>query len=143
MCPKKKTPAPGRKIEAVILSNPAGCAAIDPGNPAQTESNYLNHTHYALGAVMLNPIKRVTAHFGYSITSVGGSTPQFNILQPLGSLAYNYHQPVADLAFELSHRITWNAGWNYYQYGEKSFVGPTAPRYFHANNATVSLRYAF
>jgi hypothetical protein len=39
-------------------------------------------------------------------------------------------------------------GWNYYQYNEGSavqgsFVGPTAPRYFHANALTESLRYAF
>jgi hypothetical protein len=32
---------------------------------------------------------------------------------------------------------------NYYQYGEGSFVGPMAPRYFHANSRTESLRYAF
>jgi hypothetical protein len=29
---------------------------------------------------------------------------------------------------------------NYYQYNEKSFAGPTDPRYFHANNAILSLR---
>lgn len=34
-------------------------------------------------------------------------------------------------------------GWNYYEYKEGSFVGPTAPRYFHANSLTESLRYAF
>jgi hypothetical protein len=39
--------------------------------------------------------------------------------------------------------VTLKAAWNYYQYGEGSFVGPTAPRYFHANNTTLALRYAF
>jgi hypothetical protein len=135
------TPPAG--VTLPVLSNPNGCAAVDPGNPAQTDSYYINHTHYGIGTLMLKPIKRVTTHFGYSITSVGGQTPQFNILQPLGSLAYNYHQPVADFSVQLSPRLTWNGGWNYYQYGEKSFVGPTAPRYFHANNGTLSLRYAF
>jgi len=42
---------------------------------------------------------------------------------------------------DLTHHLAWNAAWNYYQYGEKSFVGAPAPRYFHANNATVALRY--
>ena len=28
-------------------------------------------------------------------------------------------------------------------YGEKSFVGPADPRYFHANHATFGLRWAF
>jgi hypothetical protein len=32
---------------------------------------------------------------------------------------------------------------NNYQYNEKSFAGPTDPRYFHANNATLSLRMGF
>jgi hypothetical protein len=32
---------------------------------------------------------------------------------------------------------------NYYQYGEKSLIGPALSRYFHANNETVSLRWAF
>jgi len=39
--------------------------------------------------------------------------------------------------------VTAKAGWNYYQYGEQSFVGPTDPRYFHANNVTLSLLWAF
>jgi len=39
--------------------------------------------------------------------------------------------------------VTFKAGWNYYQYAEDSFVGPTASRYFHANNTTLALRYAF
>jgi hypothetical protein len=47
------------------------------------------------------------------------------------------------LTIDLGHNLAWNAGWNYYQYGEKSFVGPTDSRYFHTNNATLSLRWAF
>ena len=96
-----------------------------------------------MGSLMLKPMTRVTTRVGYSITSVDGKTPQFNILQPLASLAYNYHQPVASVMVDLGHNLSWNAGWNYYQYGEKSFVGPTAPRYFHANTATISMRWAF
>jgi len=88
-------------------------------------------------------VPRLTAHVGYSISSVSGTTPQFNVLQPLGPLSYNYHQPLADLAFDIGHNVTAKAGWNYYQYGEKSFVGPTDPRYFHANNATFSVLWAF
>ncbi|HKS73177.1 MAG TPA: hypothetical protein VJQ82_08270 [Terriglobales bacterium] len=126
-----------------ILSNPTGCAALDSANPALANSYYINHTHYGSAAVVLKPVKRVTTKVGYSLTSVGGSTPQFNILQPLGSLAYNYHQPLANVTVDLNSRLAASAGWNYYQYGEKSFDGPTAPRYFHANNATVSLRYSF
>jgi hypothetical protein len=84
-----------------------------------------------------------TVSLGYSITNVDGSVPQFNILQPLGASQYKYHQSVASLSVDLGHKLAWNSGWNYYQYNEGSFVGPTAPRYFHANMVTESLRYAF
>jgi hypothetical protein len=46
-------------------------------------------------------------------------------------------------ATHLVHNLTWHAGWNCVQYGEKDFVGPTVPRYFHVNDMTVSLKYAF
>ena len=96
-----------------------------------------------MGSIIFKPHAHITTQVGYSITSVGGQTPQFNAQQPLGSLQYNYHQPVANLSVDIGHNLTYRMGWNYYQYGEKSFVGPTDPRYFRANNATFSLRWAF
>jgi hypothetical protein len=126
-----------------FVANAASCAVNDPNNPLLANSFYTNHTHFGMGTVRFKPAKRATANLGYSITSVDGSEPQFNVLQPLGSLQYKYQQPVANVSIDLGHRLAWNAGWNYYQYGEGSFVGPTASRYFHANSMTSSLRYAF
>ena len=119
------------------------CTKNESANPLLAGSYCTNHTNFGMTAIRFKPEKRVTANVGYSITSVDGSTPQFNILQPLGSLQYKYQQPVANLSVDLGHKLAWNMGWNYYQYGEGSFVGPTAPRYFHANNVTESLRYSF
>jgi hypothetical protein len=96
-----------------------------------------------MATLMVKPVKRVTSQLGYSITSVGGRAPVFNILQPDAALYYNDHQPVVNVGVDLGHNVSWKAGWNYYQYNEKNFIGPTASRYFHANQATVSLRYAF
>jgi len=115
----------------------------DPANPLLTNGYYTNKTNYGQGTIRIQPLPRMTTQVGYSITSVSGTTPNFNVLQSLGSLAYNYHQPLANLAVDLGHGLTWNAGWNYAQYGEKSFAGPTDARYFHANNATFSVRWAF
>ena len=129
-----------------VVANAGSCTANgynDSKNPLLTYGYYTSNTQYGLGSVMLKPSNRVTVQVGYSITSVGGQTPQFNSLQPFGSLQYNYHQPLANVAVDIGHNLTAKAGWNYYQYGEKSFVGPTDPRYFHANNATFSLRWAF
>ncbi len=122
--------------------NGSGTEVLGP-DPLLNTSYYTNHTNFGMAAVRFKPENRVTANVGYSITSVGGKIPQFNILQPLGTLAYNYHQPVASLDIDLARNFAWHAGWNYYQYGEKDFVGPTLPRYFHADNVTLSLKYAF
>lgn len=135
------TPPAG--VTLPVVTNAASCSALDPSNPLLTDGYYDSNTHYGMGAVMFKPVSRVTARLGYSVTSVGGRIPQFNILQPLGSLAYNYHQPLADLDINLVRNFTWHAGWNYYQYGEKDFAGPALPRYFHANNVTLSLKYSF
>ena len=44
------------------------------------------------------------ANVGYSITSVDGNVPQFNVLQPLGSLQCKYQQPVANLSVDIGHK---------------------------------------
>ena len=126
-----------------VVANAGSCAANDPDNPLLTDSYYVNNNHFGMATLMVKPVKRVTTRLGYSITSVDGRTTQFNALQPLGPLQYKYQQPVADLGVDLGHNLTWNTSWNYYQYREGSIVGPTASRYFHTNNATLSLRYAF
>lgn len=135
------TPPTG--VTLPFVTGAGSCAANDPANPLLANSYYTNHTNFGMAAIRFKPEKRVTANLGYSITSVDGSVPQFNILQPLGSLQYKYQQPVANLSVDLGHKLAFNMGWNYYQYNEGFFVGPTAPRYFHANSLTESLRYAF
>ncbi|MGB7603164.1 MAG: hypothetical protein WBM24_22875 [Candidatus Sulfotelmatobacter sp.] len=112
-------------------------------NPLLANSFYTNNTNFGMATVRFNLDKRTSANVGGSITNVNGSVPQFNILQPQGTAQYSFYQPVAYLRVDLGHKLAWNTGWNYYQYNEGSFVGPTAPRYFHANTLTESLRYAF
>jgi hypothetical protein len=129
-----------------VVANAGNCTVNgynDSKNPLLTNGYYTSNTHYGMGSVMFKPHAHITTQVGYSITSVGGQTPQFNALQPFGSLQYNYHQPLANVSVDMGHNLTARMGWNYYQYREKSFVGPTDPRYFHANNATFSLRWAF
>jgi hypothetical protein len=137
------TPPAGVILPFVTNATNNNCAGNDTSNNLMANSYYTNHTNFGMVAIRFKPEKRVTVNVGYSITSVDGSAPQFNILQPLGSLQYKYQQPVANLTVDLGHKLAYNLGWNYYQYGEGSFVGPTAPRYFHANAVTDSLRYTF
>jgi len=135
------TPPTG--VTLPFVTNAASCAANDAANPLLANSFYTNHTHFAMATVRFQLHRRTTINAGGSVTSVDGSVPQFNILQPLGTLQYKYYQPVVNISVDLGHKLAWNTGWNYSQYNEGSFVGPTAPRYFHANSLTESLRYAF
>lgn len=105
--------------------------------------NYNSHTHFGEFNLRFKPEKRVTAWVGYSITDVSGSTLILDPLQPFGPLDSRFQQPVAAVDVQIARNFVWHGGWNYYQYGEGSFVGPTLPRYFHANLATLSLKYAF
>jgi len=105
--------------------------------------NYNNHTQFGEFSLMFKPVNRVKARLGYSITDVNGSTLILDPLQPLGPLASRFQQPLAAIDVEIAKNVTWHGGWNYYQYNEGSFVGPTLPRYFHSNVTTLSLIYAF
>ena len=104
---------------------------------------YQTHTQYGYFAFTTTPIERLTVRVGYSIVDNQGNTTQFNVLQPLGPLSSTYQMPLAGIDIGLYRNVILKAAWNYYQYGEGSFVGPTAPRYFHANNTTLALKYAF
>jgi hypothetical protein len=129
-----------------VVANAGSCTTNgynDSKNNLLTNGYYTSNTQYGMASVMFKPHARVTTQIGYTITSVNGQTPQFNVLQPPGSLQYNYYQPLANIAIDIGHNLTFKTGWNYYQYGETSFVGPTNPRYFHANNAMFALRWAF
>ena len=95
------TPPPG--VSLPFVNNAASCAANDSSNPLLANSYYTNHTNFGMFTVRFKPIKRLTMNLGGSITSVDGSTPQFNILQPLGSLQYLYYQPVANFSVDLTH----------------------------------------
>jgi hypothetical protein len=137
------TDTPPTGVNLPFVTGAGSCAANESANPLLGSSFYTNRTQFGMVTVRFQFDKRTLVNLGGRITNVDGSVPQFNILQPLGTAQYKYYEPVANLSVNLGHKLAWNTGWNYYQYNEGSFVGPTAPRYFHANSLTESLRYAF
>jgi hypothetical protein len=132
------TPAPSEICPTFDPANPG-----DNPNPIFADSFYQNNTHFASAIFVVKPTKRLTTRVGYSITSVDGSTLTLNPLQPLGPLAFNYHQPLASVSYEVVKNWSVNGYWNYDQYSEKSFVGPTVLRNFHDNRTMLTVRYAF
>ncbi len=131
LCFQDSTPPPG--------SSPC----LGDNTLLQTYGIYQTHTQYGYFALTLTPIERVTMRLGYNIVDNQGNTTFFNSLLPLGPLSSTYQTPLAAVDINVYKNVTFKAGYNYYQYGEGSFVGPTAPRYFHANNTTLALKYAF
>lgn len=125
------------------------CPTFDPADPGENpnpyfaDSFYQNNTHFGSAMLVVKPTKRLTTRLGYSITSVDGSALTLNPLQPLGPLAFNYHQPLASISYDVIRNWSVNGYWNYDQYGEKSFVGPTLLRNFHDNRTMLTVRYAF
>jgi hypothetical protein len=125
-----------------FVSTPTPPAALSCGTPfLQGISVYNEQSHFGSGSVAWKPSQRFTANVGYTLTSSTGSTLILNPNAPTGPLSYNYHLPMVNLAVELQKHTIFKAGWNYYDYNEKSQPGPTLPRDFRANVFTLSLRY--
>jgi hypothetical protein len=128
---------------AGTLVPPGSYTCLFDSTLMETYGVYQTHTQYGYFALTLTPWERVTMRFGYNIVDNQGNTTSFNTLQPLGPLSSIYQLPLAAVDVNIYKNVTFKAGWNFYQYGEGSFVGPTAPRYFHTNNTTLALQYAF
>jgi hypothetical protein len=123
-----------------------GCPTFNSSNnnnPNSIRSSYDNNTHYVSSTVKVKPVKRLTAAIGYALTRSNGHETVLNALQPFGSLQFTYHQPIGSLSYEFVKNLSLHAQWNYDQYNEDSFTGPTTARYFHDNRTILSLHYEF
>jgi hypothetical protein len=125
------------------VTAPGSFTCVGDSGLLEVLNHYQTHTHYGYFAFTATPLERLTLRAGYSVVDNDGTTTSLNLLQPLGSLNSRYQSPLAAADFQIRKDVTFKAGWNYYQYAEGSFVGPTALRYFHANNTTLAIRYAF
>jgi len=97
---------------------------------------------------MWKPQKRVTAVLGYAGSIVRGNTTFVNLLQPTGTLDFNYLKPFVTLSFDLYKGLSYKTAWNYYGYDDHGIANPVllAPlpsQNFNGSNLTFSLKYAF
>ncbi len=131
----------------VSSTAPAGIAKC-PGSTVLSEdlSIYTNKSHYGYFDVMWKPVRRLTTHLGYNITSTTGSALFLNPNAPSGPLNSNYHRPYGGFDYAFAKGWTGKAYWGYYGYHEDpSAVAQDlfAPRNFRGNLITLSMRYAF
>jgi hypothetical protein len=121
----------------------SNCIDTSSSEPYETYEIYRDRLEYADASIIWKPIARVTANMGYSIVNSQGAFTNFNVLQPLGTVASNFHRPMMALEVGMAKGWAVKAGWNYYGYNEKDVAGPTDPRDFHDNLTTLSLKYKF
>jgi len=130
-----------------------------PGLPAcpnvsglvQQNSPYSSKVNTGFLDFSWNPMNRLTLHGGTSMTGVSGSQLNLTPENPIptnvdGSLNSSWYQPYAGFDYHIANHWTGKAFWSYYSYHEDStaaFQDVFAPRNFHGNLVTLSVRYAF
>lgn len=130
-----------------------------PGLPAcpgvsglvQEQSPYSSKVNTGFLDFSWTPLHRLTLHGGTTMTGVSGSQLNLTPENPIptnvdGSLNSTWFGPYGGFDLRLANHWTGRALWNYYSYHEDAtaaYQDVYAPRNFHANNVTLSVRYAF
>ena len=112
----------------------------------QQLSTYTNTSHYGHFDVMWVPFHRLTAHLGGNLTGTDGSAILLDPNAVPGPLNSKWLRPYGGLDYHFGRGWTGKAYWGYYGYREdltSLSQDVFAPRNFHANTATLSLRYSF
>jgi hypothetical protein len=131
-----------------VLPGGTACPITGASSPLGALGTYGSTDHFAHGAVIWKPLKRVTAVVGYGGSFVRGNATFLNPLTPSGTLDFNYQRPYASIAIDIARGLSYKMSWNYFGYTQ---VGNTNPfglaaiqsPSFNGNNATFSFRYSF
>jgi hypothetical protein len=130
-----------------------------PGLPAcpgvsglvQQASPYTSHVNTGFVYLLWTPVKRLSTDIGANLSGVTGNELNVNPLSPIalapaGPLNSNWYQPYGAVSYRFSEQWTGRARWDYYGYHEDpngSYQDLFAPRNFHGNLVTLSVRFAF
>jgi hypothetical protein len=108
-------------------------------------SLYISNIH----AVTLGSNIRLNGHvdlyLGYSLTKDTGdgrSSPGNNFLTVAQTFPLTYQTPLARVSVKLNSKLRWNAGYQYYDYGERFAIAGFYEN-FHANTGYSSLLWSF
>lgn len=113
----------------------------------QQLSIYTNNSHFGHFNVDWQPWKRLRTRFGANLTGTSGSVLIISPNAPSGPLDSKFLQPYGGFDFLFTNRWIGRAYWAYHGYHEDPDAGVVqdifAPRNFHANLVTISVRYMF
>lgn len=130
-----------------------------PGLPAcpgvsglvQQASPYSSHISTGFFDLLWTPVKRWSTDIGANLSGVTGNQLNLNPLSPIalapaGPLNSNWYQPYGGVSYRFAEQWTGRARWDYYGYREDhngSYQDLFAPRNFHGNLITLSMRFTF
>lgn len=129
-------------------SNSGTCALTD-SNPNGASSYYLGNGYYDApetffsGAINFAPSKYFRFNGGATVNSQRGQAEQLNPLMVPGALDSKVVSPFADLMVNIAKQWAWHGNWVHHGYSEGGPAGTTAPRNFHGDVVTLSVKYAF
>ena len=112
----------------------------------QQLSTYTNTSHYGHFDFTWRPVHHLATHLGADLTGTDGTAILLDPNAVPGPLNSKWLKPYAGLDYHFGKNWTGRAYWGYYGYHEDLTAlsqDVFAPRGFHANTTTLSLRYAF
>jgi hypothetical protein len=117
----------------------------------QQQSPYNSRINTGFFDVLWSPLPRFSVEVGGNFSSASGSELQLNPLStratiPTGPLNSTCYQPYGSIGYRFAKHWTGRARWDYYSYHEdlnNSYQDFYAPRSFHSNLITLSVRFAF
>lgn len=131
----------------LITLKPVKRVMFDAGYDLTSSSGYNDWLRADTLAPLLVPANASGLVLLPSATGYPGNAAEYvsgpNPLVPLGPLGVNWHKPAVSCAIEMAKGVTLKGAYNYYGYNEKSDAGPVSARDFHANTATLSVKYSF
>lgn len=124
-----------------------------PQLQASFRSLYVSNVHAANLATRFSIHKRVDVFVGYSITKDTGdgrataapsgvTDPIQALLSSVQTFPLTYQSPLARVSVRITPKIRWNAGWQFYDYGETFQLFATYQN-FHAHTGFTSVLWSF
>ena len=133
------------------LAQPGLPACPDVSGLVQQSSPYSSHINTGFLDFLWTPLNPLSIEVGANLSGVTGSelnlNPQSAIATaPAGPLNSSWYQPYGSVAYHFAKHWTGRARWDYYGYHEDSngsYQDLFAPRNFHGNLITLSVRFGF
>jgi len=133
------------------LAQPGLPACPDVTGLVQQSSPYSSHINTGFLDFLWTPLNPLSIEVGANLSAVTGSELNLNPQSPIatapaGPLNSNWYQPYGSVAYHFAKHWTGRARWDYYGYHEDSngsYQDLYAPRNFHGNLITLSVRFGF